>query len=165
MTDKNIAHAASKEPRNIKSDPLTSLTWKGADPDSSLEGLFKYVEAETDKAMAWYWRKKGAKAMLSRTIQFSAVVLAALGALIPVAINHLRGPLKLGDVDTGLWASLLDGLALLLIGYDRAFGYSSGWARYVLTATTIRNSLEEFRMDWTALSAKSGVRPSASSHK
>jgi len=47
-----------------------------------------------------------------------------------------------------------------LIGVDRAFGYSSGWARYVLTATTIRKSLEEFRMDWTALSAKSGASPS-----
>jgi hypothetical protein len=126
----------------------TSLTWKGTDPDSSLEGLLKYVEAETDKAMAWYWRKKGAKATLSRTIQFSAVVLTALGALIPVAINFLRGPLKLGDVDTGLWASLLVGLAAALIGVDRAFGYSSGWARYVLTATTIRKSLEEFAKDF-----------------
>lgn len=153
MTDKNTAKAT----RNLKSDPLASLIWKGADPDSSLEGLFKYVEGEADKAMAWYWQKKGPKALLSRTIQFSAVVLTALGALIPVAINILRGPLKLGDVDTGLWASLFVGLAAALIGVDRAFGYSSGWARYVLTATTIRKFLEEFRMDWMALSAKSGT--------
>lgn len=159
MTDKNNANAASKESRNIRSDPLASLPWKSTDPDSTLQALFKYVEAEADKSMTWYWRKKGAKAMLSRTIQFSAVVLTALGALIPVAINLLRGPLHLGNVDTGLWASLLVGLAAALIGVDRAFGYSSGWARYVLTATTIRKSLEEFRMDWTALSAKSGANP------
>src|SRR5271165_5793442 len=138
----------------------TSLTWKGADTDSSLEGLLKYVEAEADKAIAWYWQNKSPKAKLSQMIQFSAVVLTALGALIPVATNLLRGPLKLGDVDTGLWDSLLVGLAAALIGVDRAFGYSSGWARYVLTATTIRKSLEEFRMDWTALSAKSGASPS-----
>ena len=161
MTDKNNAPAASKEFENIKSDPLTSMPWKGTDPKSSLEALFKYVEAEADKSMTWYWRKKGVKAMLSRTIQFSAVVLTALGALIPVAINLLRGPLGLGGVDTGLWASLLVGLAAALIGVDRAFGYSSGWARYVLTATTIRKSLEEFRMDWTAISAKSGASPTA----
>ena len=125
MTDKNIAHAASKEARNIKSDPLTSLTWKGADPDSSLEGLFKYVEAKTDKAMAWYWRKKGAKAMLSRTIQFSAVVLTALGALIPVAINLLRGPLKLGDVDN------TRALVMLLLHVARPTGNLSGLCRHV----------------------------------
>src|SRR5262249_53578616 len=34
-----------------------------------------------------------------------------------------------------------------------------GWARYVLTATTIRKSLEEFRMDWTALLAKANTPP------
>jgi hypothetical protein len=44
------------------------LTWKAADPESSIEGLFKYVEAEADQAMAWYWRKKGPKAQLSRII-------------------------------------------------------------------------------------------------
>ena len=69
MTDKNNAHGASKEARNIRSNPLTSLTWKVADPESSLEGLFKYVEAEADQAIAWYWRKKGPKAQLSRIIQ------------------------------------------------------------------------------------------------
>jgi SMODS and SLOG-associating 2TM effector domain 2 len=111
--------------------------------------------------MVWYWRKKGAKALLSRAIQFSAVVLTALGALIPVAINLLRDPLKLPGVDTGLWASFFVGLAAALIGVDRAFGYSSGWARYVLTATTIRKSLEEFRMDWLALSAKLAGSPSS----
>ena len=36
------AHGASKEARNIRSNPLTSLTWKAADPESSIEGLFKY---------------------------------------------------------------------------------------------------------------------------
>jgi len=37
--------------------------------------------------MNWYWQKKGSKAQLSRTIQFFAVVLTAMGAIIPVAIN------------------------------------------------------------------------------
>jgi hypothetical protein len=58
MTDKNNVRAASKESRNIRSNPLKSLPWKSADPDSSLEGAFHDVEAEADKAMAWYWRKK-----------------------------------------------------------------------------------------------------------
>jgi hypothetical protein len=55
--------------------------------------------------------------------------------------------------------SLLVGLAAALIGVDRAFGYSSGWARYVVTATSMRKSLEQFRMDWTALCAKGSVPP------
>jgi hypothetical protein len=111
--------------------------------------------------MAWYWQKKGPKAMQSRTIQFFAVVFTALAAIVPVAANIFKSSLNLGNVDTGLLASLFVGIAAALIGLDRAFGCSSGWARYVLTATTIRKSLEEFRMDWTALSAKSAASPTA----
>jgi hypothetical protein len=56
-----------------------------------------------------------------------------------------------------LWASLFLGVAAALLGLDKGFGFSSGWARYVLTATSIRKSLEEFRLDWAALRAKAGT--------
>jgi len=44
-----------------------------------------------------------------------------------------------------------------LLGLDKAFGYSSGWARYVLTATNLHKTLEEFRMEWADLMAKAGA--------
>lgn len=126
-----------------------------------MEALLTYVEREADKAMAWYWQKKSSKAKRSRMIQFSAVVLTASGAIIPVLVNILKTFVTLPPTfDTGLLASLMVGLAAALIGIDRAFGYSSGWARYVLTATSMRKSLEEFRMDWTALYANSSSTPS-----
>jgi hypothetical protein len=96
--------------------------------------------------MDWYWQKKGSKARRSRSIQFSAVVLPVLGAIIPVAVHFLIAfghADQLRSVDTGILASLFVGIAASLIGLDRAFGYSSGWARYVLTATSIRKSLQE----------------------
>lgn len=105
--------------RDIRSDPLTKLTWDGSNPATPLEAVFKYVESEAGKALDWYWRKKGPKAQLSRAIQFSAVVLTALGAIIPVVINILKIFAKLGDVDTGLWASLCVGAAAALIGGER----------------------------------------------
>src|SRR5262249_42882887 len=73
-----------------------------------------------------------------------------VGTLLPTTSN-----LGLG-LRNGLWASLLLGVAAALVGLDKAFGYSSGWARYVLTATKIRKALEEFRMDWVELMAKAG---------
>src|SRR5262249_40799967 len=51
------------------------------------------------------------------------------------------------------------GLAAALLGLDKAFGYSSGWTRYVLTATAMTKLLHEFRMDWLAQSAASAVPP------
>jgi hypothetical protein len=54
---------------------------------------------------------------------------------------------------------LFIGIAAALLGLDKAFGYSSGWTRYVLTATSMTKLLHEFRMDWVALSAAAGESP------
>jgi hypothetical protein len=40
-----------------------------------------------------------------------------------------------------------------MLGLDKAWGFSSGWTRYVLTATSMTRILQEFRVDWVSLSA------------
>lgn len=146
--------------RNIGLGSLRDFPWDPQNPKNSIDALFAYVEGEADKAMDWYWQKKKSKALASRAIQFCAIVLTAGGAILPVLINILKAFFALPDkLDTGLMTSLLVGLAAALIGVDRAFGYSSGWARYVVTATSMRKSLEQFRMDWAALCAKGSVPP------
>jgi hypothetical protein len=72
-------------------------------------------------------------------------------------LGHENGPVVGAS---GLWSSALVGIAAALLGIDRAFGFSSGWARYVLAATEIRKRLEEFRMDWFALMAAANPEPS-----
>jgi hypothetical protein len=58
-----------------------------------------------------------------------------------------------GATDTGLLSTALLGVAAALVGFDRAAGLSSGWTRYVLTATAVRTATEEFRMDWAMQSS------------
>jgi SMODS and SLOG-associating 2TM effector domain 2 len=140
---------------NIEMAGPECLSWDCADATASLKDLLKYVEDEATKSITWYWRSKKSKAWLSRAIQFLAVTLAAAAGILPV-IGELS---KIGGMKNGLWATLLVGFAAALIGLDRAFGYSSGWARYVLAATSIRKMMEEFRMDWTALAAKACPAP------
>jgi hypothetical protein len=79
-----------------------------------------------------------------------------VGGLLPIIGALLEDHFPNLDLTNGLWASLLLGIAAALLGLDKGFGFSSGWARYVLTATNIRKSLEEFRLDWTVLRAKAG---------
>ena len=56
---------------------------------------------------------------------------------------------------------LLIGIGAGCLGFDRFFGYSSGWMRYITTSMAIERSLEEFRFDWVALMTKSaGQTPS-----
>ena len=140
---------------NIEAAGPECLTWNCSDATASLRELLKYVEQEAQKATNWYWRNKRPKSFLSRSIQFLAVVLTSAAAIVPI-IGELS---KSDTLKNALWASLLVGLAAALLGLDKAFGFSSGWARYVMAATNVRKSLEEFRMDWAALIAKACPNP------
>lgn len=154
---------------NIESDAksVESLNWDAAGVAGSLEKVRAYVEAEALKAASWYMKAKGWKATMSRAIRLIAIVATALAGLLPIAltlVSALRGTAgagtsAVGGVSTGLWSSLLVGLAAALLGVDRAFGFSTGWIRYILTASTIRKCLEEFRLDWALLTAKAGATP------
>ncbi len=143
------------DPDNIKAAAASSLLWNPADVTESLAKLMKYVEEEAAKSIEWYWRNKKWKTILSRNTQLLAIVLTSAAAIVPI-VGELSG---WDLLKKPLWASLLVGLAAALMGLDRAFGFSSGWARYVLAATNLHLALEEFRMDWAALTAKAGVSP------
>jgi len=142
-------------PININPIATGTLKWDPADVRSSLAGVLAYSEDVADKAIGWYLHHKTWKAKLSRTIQLVALTSTALAGLFPVIVQ-VAG-LGLQNTNTGLWSSALVGLAAAVIGLDKAFGLSSGWARYILTATTMRKALEEFRIDWTILVAQAGA--------
>ena len=82
-------------------------------------------------------------------------MLTASAGLVPIVIQVVKNwdRNKLIGFDSGPLASLLVGSAAALFGLDKAFGYSSGWIRYTLTATSMTKLLQEFRMDWLALTA------------
>lgn len=130
--------------------------WDPARPEASLTEIHIYVLDEAAKSTQWYWKNKGSKALCSRLIRFAVWALAAVGGLLPIIGALLEPHYPNLNLTNGLWASLLLGVAAALLGLDKGFGFSSGWARYVLTATNIRKSLEEFRLDWTVLRAKAG---------
>lgn len=155
---KNSEKSQNKD-ENIQPDPRTPI-WNSEDPVGSLNSILQYVEGEASRAIDWYWRNKSWKSQLSSCIQFFAVTFAAGAGIVPILAQIGKGIWDWKPkFDSGLLASLLVGIAAGLIGLDKAFGFSTGWARYVLTATAIRKALEEFRMDWTSLSAAAARPP------
>jgi hypothetical protein len=142
--------------KNIDAHSDDIPNWDPARPEASLTEIHIYVLEEAAKSTQWYWKNKGSKAFLSRLIRFAVWALAAVGGLLPIIGALLEDHFPNLDLTNGLWASLLLGIAAALLGLDKGFGFSSGWARYVLTATNIRKSLEEFRLDWAVLRAKAG---------
>jgi SMODS and SLOG-associating 2TM effector domain 2 len=156
--------AKNATPENIDSERPGIPCWDSADVAKSLEAILIYVENEAAKTINWYWTHKQPKARLSQFIRFAAFTLTALGGLFPIAVLMLNPFLKSLGVryqipESGLVASLFVGIAAALYGLDKAFGYSSGWTRYVLTATILEKTLGEFRIQWMLLMAKISPEP------
>jgi hypothetical protein len=151
--------SSSTSTYNIQPVGGEALSWDPDSVGSSLKKVADYAETMAANAISWYWSRKIWKARLSQAIQMTALASTALAGLFPVVVSIV--PVLRSNLGTisGLAASVFVGFAAALIGLDKAFGLSSGWARYVLTATTIRKSLEEFRMEWTALLAKANTPP------
>ena len=152
--------AANTNIRNIRPEEPDGFEWDGADPAKSLQKIRNAVEVEGQKAIDWYWKAKRWKRIPSQSIQFCALLLTAAAGLVPIILQLVKnaGAVTKG-FDSGPLASLFVGIAAALLGLDKAFGYSSGWTRYVLTATSMTKLLHEFRMDWIALSAAAAAPP------
>ena len=134
------------------------LGWNPSDVPGSLQKLHEYVEGEAAKAINWYFNSKASKALWSRWLRFLAIALSTVAGVLPIVITVWKG--KDSGIQSGLLVSLLLGVAAGIVGLDHFFGFSSGWIRYVLTATAMQAALEEFRMDWQLLSAHLSMPPS-----
>jgi uncharacterized protein CbrC (UPF0167 family) len=146
---------------NINPAATDCLTWNNSDVEQSLKALRAYVEGETQKTIDWYWREKEPRKLMAQKIQLRALILTAAAGLVPVVVQILRPFISpyfpaFSNFDSGSIATLLVGLAAAAIGMDKAFGYSSGWTRYVLTGTALSKLLAEFRMDCVTLEAQKG---------
>ena len=140
--------AASKNIRNIRPEEPDRFEWDDADPAKSLHKIRNAVEVEGQKAIDWYWKAKRWKRIPSQSIQFCALLLTAAAGLVPIILQVIKNARAVTTVtDSGPLAALFIGIAAALLGLDKAFGYSSGWTRYVLTATSMTKLLHEFRMD------------------
>ncbi|MGA2904890.1 MAG: SLATT domain-containing protein [Candidatus Korobacteraceae bacterium] len=146
---------SQRKSHDIKTD-RQSIAWDPNNVPGSLSAIREYVEAEAVKAIDWYFASKKWKSICSRWLRASAILLSTAAGIVPLAIVLI---LKKDNISTGLWVSLLLGLAAGIVGIDHFFGLSSGWVRYVITATGIQSALEDFRMDWNMLSAHLSAPP------
>jgi hypothetical protein len=133
-----------------------AFEWDGGNTKAPLETLLKYVEDHAQESIDWYWKSKKLKSVLARWILFAVVVLISATAVGPI-VGQIFAPLH--ALTNGLWATFLVGVAAALLALDKTFDLSSGWKRYVMAATNIKKALEEFRMDWVSMLAKTGPEP------
>jgi hypothetical protein len=128
------------------------IAWSQLAPQDRLKNLFDHVVGRAREAEAWYERHKRLPQIWSRVIRGMVILLGATGGLARI-VAGLRF-----DSITPAIASLISQLGYLLIGiaagllaFDRYFGLSSAWVRYVTAMAELQRLEAEFLLEWSEL--------------
>jgi hypothetical protein len=129
----------------------------------SLQEVHDYVEALAADLANWYQGRKKWKKRLSAILRALSILLITAGGMVPlVKATWTSGTPATGGFDLGQLGYLLIGLGGAAIAFDRFFGFSSGWIRYVTTELAIQRAIDEFRLDWARLTLQlRGAEPNA----
>lgn len=154
---------APPQPENIEIPDLETqnLKWtKEDDIQTSIIELYQYAESSANASIDWYGRNKNGLARWSQFLRAATIILTSAGGLMPIVsglgLSKITLPFVNASVDVGQLGYFFLGLAAACVGYDRFFGFSSGWMRYITTKMILEKTLAEFRMDWAMMVAKLG---------
>lgn len=127
------------------------LTWAPGESERSLDALAAWVEERGRAGIEWYLHNKRPKAAWSRGLRVVAIAFATLGAALPF-ISALTDEVPLE------WGYLAFACAGAALAFDRFFGSSSAWMRYLMAELSIQRILQKLRLDRTALRAARAAR-------
>ena len=115
-------------------------------PDEAASMIYTRVKEATARSRGWYWTSIATKRQWSRRVRGVSVILLIMGALLPIMAGIDS------NTETSLLLTQLGVAALAAAGLvaasDKIFGWSSGWMRYVTTATAMENATRAFELDW-----------------
>lgn len=128
-----------------------------------LTRLMQIAEEQALDAIDWYYRKKKAKNRWSRWLRFLAITFTVMGGLVPILaatglvalIFHPANDdkLRLYELRFNQFGYVFIGLAAGCIAFDRFFGFSTNWMRYIGAAMRIETARVRFRFEWEHLAA------------
>jgi hypothetical protein len=135
--------------------------WDESNPTQSLVQAYQWAVQNAQETIDWYAKKRQPKRRGSQWLRTFAIILAAIGALCPLldAATQDNQTISLGVIEIALsqlgqWGYVSIALAAALISYDKFFGLSTGWMRYMITELSLQRTLREFQYDWNILSAQ-----------
>ena len=125
--------------------------WDPSDPTQSLTLLYKWTVKTTETRIAWYDQSRKPKRAGSQWLRVFSILFAAIGALCPlIDATKIFGD----EILLGQWGYVSIALAAAIVGYDKYFGLSTGWMRYIVTQLSLEKALKEFQYDWIILNAQ-----------
>ena len=129
-------------PDNIEKQRCPDIPFGEISDLEAAKIMFRWLEGQAIETYTWYIREKESKARASKVLRVFSIFTLALGAILPL-VSLLTS--KLVQPEWG-YVSLTAGGATLL--FDRAFGYSSSWSRYMRSAASIGASINRYQAAW-----------------
>jgi hypothetical protein len=127
------------------------MKWTPDLTSMNLEDIYNRAEQMATDAIAQYTEKKEQKATWSRRLRAIGLTLATAGWAVPIVALATR------RTGLGNFGYLLLALAAGAVAYDRFYGCSTAWRRYLTTAIALRASLAEFQIAWAKQQAAIGA--------
>jgi hypothetical protein len=135
-----------------------------------LNGLWQLrerAESQALEAVGWYYAKKRSKNIWSRWLRFWAISFTVLGGLVPIlaatgiveaVFRHFYNvsdskDMQLAELHFNQFGYVLIGLAAGCVAFDRFFGFSTNWMRYLGAAMRIETARIKFCFEWEHLVA------------
>jgi hypothetical protein len=135
-----------RTPADLRPIPFPSLSWAAEDRAKSLAALVDYATGEAERAIDWYYWKRGRMQRWGRGLRLGAILATSAAGVTPL-LAELMDRNGSPTIEP-LWAALLLAVAGILVLLDRFWGCTSAWVRYMLAAQEISAALDAFRIDW-----------------
>jgi hypothetical protein len=111
-----------------------------------LTQLHTYVESFAAEQADWYKSHCFIRQIASLWLRFFSLLFFFLGGLCPLLPKSIP---HVGDPEP--WGYALIGIGGGLLLFDRLFGISSSWMRFIWAFLEIEEQLDKFRMRWTRI--------------
>ncbi len=137
----------TREKKDVRKD--THVVWDAyldKPPVEALQRIYEDAQKSSLEKRDWYWSAcKGKKtaSILSRGLAFALLVF---GTALPLLAGLSDEPgIRLICTQIGIAMLAIAGLTQVA---DKAFGWSSGWMRYISTVTSMESKTISFELTW-----------------
>jgi conflict system pore-forming effector with SLATT domain len=117
-----------------------------------VEAMHNWAVAYTKNYIKWYAKNKKWPRRLSRCIRGFSLLLASIGIISPLIDNVL----KIEGLNFSQWGYLLIALSASAMLFDKYFGLSSRWVRFISAQLELEHKLNTFMVDWKKAKCYSG---------
>lgn len=147
-----MANPRSRSSANLPNDLVTDLLddlcwWTDEETKDSLNRIYEHAQRISKESVIWYIKAKNRKRRWARLLRFFAVCAVGTAGVVPVLAMILENS-KSALAFNSAWASVLFGVAGLLVGVDKFFGLSSAWSRYADAELQIQAMRHRFELEW-----------------